>query len=290
MNKNMLPIHFFTIVLNGMPFIKYHIGIFQKLSIPWHWHIIEGVADLKYDTAWGIKFGAYVPKEFHNRGLSIDGTSEYLMFLLEQNRENVSIYRKPLGEFWDGKVEMVNEPLKNIKEDCLLWQVDSDELWSLENVRRVYNLFLQYPNKLSAYFYCDYFVGPNKYIVSDGVKSTLPEDWLRVWRFKEGLRWKFHEPPTLVNGDDVNLGKVNPFTREETLWRGIRFQHLAYFTYESILFKESYYGYKGIVDCWKKLQNKRGKVEIGEGFPGIWPGTVVDDWDEKMNRKLLWEG
>ena len=32
--------------------------------------------------------------------------------------------------FWDGKREMVNEPLFNINEECLLWQIDADELWT----------------------------------------------------------------------------------------------------------------------------------------------------------------
>lgn len=42
-----LKIHFFTIVLNGMPFIEKHIETFSKISPDWHWHIIEGVAALK---------------------------------------------------------------------------------------------------------------------------------------------------------------------------------------------------------------------------------------------------
>ena len=50
-----LPIHFFTIVLNGQPFIRYHIEVFKQLPFPWHWHIVEGVAELTHDTAWECK-------------------------------------------------------------------------------------------------------------------------------------------------------------------------------------------------------------------------------------------
>src|SRR5438874_9967466 len=39
-----LPVHFFTIVLNGEPFIRYHLDVFRALPVRWHWHIIEGVA------------------------------------------------------------------------------------------------------------------------------------------------------------------------------------------------------------------------------------------------------
>lgn len=49
-----LTIHFLTIVLNGEPFIRYHIEVFKQLPFKWHWHIVEGVAALKHDTAWSL--------------------------------------------------------------------------------------------------------------------------------------------------------------------------------------------------------------------------------------------
>jgi hypothetical protein len=52
-----LPIHFFTIVLNGEPFIRYHEEVFRKLTVPWHWHVIEGVALLRHDTGWSVASG-----------------------------------------------------------------------------------------------------------------------------------------------------------------------------------------------------------------------------------------
>ena len=285
----MIPIHFFTIVLNGMPFIRHHIGVFKRLHIPWHWHIIEGVADLKYDTAWGVNDGAFIPREFHNRGSSIDGTSEYLMFLLEQNRKTVSLYKKPPGEFWDGKLEMVKAPIKNLPSECLLWQVDSDELWEEGAIERVHQLFEANPKKTSAYFYCHYFLGPKKHIVSDNVKSTGEHDWLRVWRFKRGLGWKSHEPPVLVNGGDRDYGQLKPFTRYETFGVGITFQHFAYATKESVKFKEKYYGYAGFLNHWKWLQRQRGRVLIDRNLPWISSGTLIEDWDEAKYGKLLWK-
>src|SRR4051812_38483886 len=68
--------------------------------------------------------------------------------------ENVTIYRKPLDEFWDGKREMVNAPLPNITEPCLLWQVDSDELWTVEQIHSVHALFTKNPSKTAAYYWC----------------------------------------------------------------------------------------------------------------------------------------
>lgn len=50
-----LPVHFFTIVLNGEPFIRYHLEMMRQLPFRWHWHIVEGVAELTRDTAWVLR-------------------------------------------------------------------------------------------------------------------------------------------------------------------------------------------------------------------------------------------
>ncbi|NJN61436.1 MAG: hypothetical protein HC795_07835 [Coleofasciculaceae cyanobacterium RL_1_1] len=79
-----LPVHFFTIVLNGQPFIQYHIDVLEVLPFEWHWHIIEGVAELKGDTAWSLVSGGRVDAQSHNNGLSIDGTTDYIDRLKER--------------------------------------------------------------------------------------------------------------------------------------------------------------------------------------------------------------
>src|SRR5215510_12247523 len=55
-----LPVHFFTIVLNGDPFIRYHLDVFRGLPFRWHWHIVEGVAALVRDTAWSVAAGGRI--------------------------------------------------------------------------------------------------------------------------------------------------------------------------------------------------------------------------------------
>ncbi|MFV4649337.1 hypothetical protein ACNJUT_22340, partial [Mycobacterium tuberculosis] len=102
------------IVLNGEPFIRYHEEVFRELPVDWTWHIVEGVAALKHDTAWSVGNGAFIPDAFHDRGRSNDGTSAYLDELQARWPDRVFIHRKPLGEFWDGKREMVNAPLPHL--------------------------------------------------------------------------------------------------------------------------------------------------------------------------------
>src|SRR4051794_35964317 len=140
-----LPIHFFTLVLNGQPFIRYHLERFKALKCEWHWHIIEGLADLKHDTAWSLRFGANVPTDVARDGRSVDGTAEYLDQIAKENPGRVTIYRAPNGRMWDGKLEMVNAPLPNLPDECLLWEVDSDELWTTAQLELMRDLFLKHP-------------------------------------------------------------------------------------------------------------------------------------------------
>ncbi len=254
-----LPIHFFTIVLNGQPYIPYHIDIFKQLSCKWHWHIVEGVADLKHDTSWSVRLGGSISDDIHRHGLSNDGTTEYLDELAKLYPDNITIYRKPAGVFWDGKREMVNAPLANIQEECLLWQVDVDELWTLDQVNTARQLFINNPEKTAAFYWCWYFVGEKLLISTRNCYAQNPnQDWLRTWKFKPGAFWAAHEPPVLVearaDGEYQNLAKINPFLHAETEQAGLVFQHFAYTTKEQLLFKEQYYGYKDAVSQWSQLQ------------------------------------
>ncbi len=286
---SLLPIHFFTIVLNGEPFIRYHEKLLCNLDIPWHWHIVEGVADLKHDTAWSVAAGGHVAESLHDRGRSNDGTSSYLDQLAARFPDNVSIYRKPLDAFWDGKLEMVDAPLANIKEDCLLWQVDNDELWTLAQIKAVHAMFTADPKRTAAYYWCWYYVGPNKIISTRYNYAQNPQqEWLRTWRWKEGARWAAHEPPILVAPDPQdpaqiqNLAKINPFSHDETEQVGAVFQHLAYVAHSQLAFKEIYYGYKGAGAAWRALQKQQRSGQLKDYFAWVHDGTVFDDASHYM--------
>jgi len=284
------PLHFFTIVLNGMPFIRYHIRMLQSLPFDWHWHIVEGVADLKYDTQWSIALGGKIVDKIHNNGLSNDGTTEYLDLLKQLFPNKISVYRKGNGNFWDGKVDMVNAPISYLPDNCILWQVDVDEFWDLKSINRMIKMFKDDKEKMAAYVYCHYFVGPKKYVASMNTWATLPEDWLRVFRFYKGFHWKKHEPPTLVDKDGKDWGREKFISRDDTLRNGISFQHFAYVDYKQVEFKEIYYGYSGAINNWKKMQNTNGE-EINPRKFLPWAGdALVKNWSDYNGEKLLYPG
>lgn len=255
------PVHYFTIVLNGEPFIRHHIEVLKQLSFPWHWHIVEGAATLTHDTgAWGRAEKGALNQSHHRNGLSTDGTSAYLDELAALYPERVTIYRPPGGRLWDGKTEMVAQPLKNIFEEGILWEIDADELWTQEQLETGRRMFLEHPEKCAAWFWCHFFVGEKLVVASRYGYSQKPtQEWIRAWKFTPGMKWLTHEPPVLArrleNGQwkDVADGRV--FSHQETEALGLVFQHFAYATEAQVQFKESYYGYAGAVAAWHKLQN-----------------------------------
>jgi len=278
-----LPIHFFTIVLNGEPFIRHHVQEFARLPFRWHWHIIEGVADLCHDTAWSVALGGRIRPTLHDHGRSNDGTSAYLDALVDRYPHAITLYRKPPDVFWDGKREMVGAPLANIQETCLLWQVDADELWTATQIERMRALFLAQPSRTAAYFWCHFFTGARAVITTRyGYGGNGTSEWLRVWRFHPGAGWERHEPPVLAevgpDGGMRNVAALDPFTHAETEAEGLVFQHMAYATEAQVRFKESYYGYAGAVGHWRRLQAAATKPVILRDFlPWVKDGAMADD-------------
>lgn len=253
-----LPIHFFTIVINGKPFLEHHIHVFKQLACQWHWHVIEGVAEYNYDTHWN-KFGGKITRNLHRNGLSTDGTTEYLDDLSRQLPDRITIYRKQSGAFWDGKLEMANAPLSQISQECLLWQVDADELWTAAQIHGARKLFLSSPEKTAAWYLCHFFVGRNLVITTRNTYGNhLDYEWIRTWRFRPGDRWTSHAPPRLCRpsgqGQWQDVAALNPLRQAETEAAGLVFQHFAYATAAQLAFKETYYGYLWALSQWRRLQ------------------------------------
>ncbi|MCJ2135819.1 hypothetical protein MKK69_17460 [Methylobacterium sp. J-026] len=295
--KPTLPVHFFTIVLNGEPFIRYHEHMFQRLPFEWHWHIVEGVAQLTHDTAWSVATGGNVPQSFHANGRSIDGTSAYIDDIADRFPNNVTVYRKKPGHFWDGKIEMVRAPLANLNEDCLLWQLDSDELWNPRQIIAMRSAFLADPSRTAAWFWCNYYVGPQLGISTRNNYAQNPnQEWLRVWNYKPGMIWHAHEPPILLkayhNAGNVqfrDMGRENPFSHAETESLGAVFDHLSYVLESQLAFKESYYGLKGALNQWRRLQETQHSAGDESGSLRDFLSWVTDDTQYRSVRALGWK-
>lgn len=277
----LLPVHFFTIVLNGMPFISHHIDAFRHLPFRWHWHIVEGAADLVADTGWSLPNGGHMPGNFHHDGLSIDGTSEYIDQLKRLFPDNITLYRMPAGQLWQGKLAMVNAPLNSIQEECLLWEIDADECWSHAQLCTGWRMFHDEPWRSAAFYWCHFFVGPQLVVSSRNCYGQVAgQEWLRTWRYSPGCRWVAHEPPRLISPEPdggYDIARQTPYTNDETEAKGLVFQHFAYITADQVRFKEKYYGYRQATYHWMQLQKEINfPVRLGDYLPWVPDGTTVD--------------
>lgn len=270
-----LSVAFFTIVFNGMPFLKYHLEKLQKLSFPWHWYIIEGLSQVAGDLgARGHKArGGHIPSVYSSH-LSTDGTKEYLDEI--NNLKEVTLFRN--ADVWSSKLQMINTPLAHLDPDCLLWQIDVDEFYPLETMNEIYKKFVDQPKKTAAVLPHIDFVGKFKYVVFNKNKSLWGSGWFpRVWRYKSGCRWVSHEPPILADEKGHDLCKMNPFNDEEVSKLG--YHHYNYIYSEHVHFKEAYYGYTGLYDGWLRLNETPGRVVVQDFLTGgDKTGAVADDW------------
>lgn len=270
-----MKILFLSICLDSMPFLPLIHAELRKLppDIEWRWAVCEGVALAKHCTHWVAN---------QSPRLSIDGTGEYLT-ALEGWEYRLDYFAK---RQWNGKIEMVNHPLRLVDgnwgdEEFLLWQMDGDELWTAEQIVRCWRMFKEQPEKNSAFFWCRYFVGPDKVIITRDCFGNHPAyEWHRVWKIKPGMLFKTHEPPVIEGL------KLNPFTHAETEAQGLVFDHFSYATRAQVAFKEKYYSgpnnphapsYAGLPERWDKFQAETvWPRSLKEMMPWVGNGCMVD--------------
>jgi hypothetical protein len=246
----------FTIVLDGMPYLPWHLPMLNRLACDWTWHVIEGVAMPNHCTRWCTKIE---PR------LSTDGTTEYLDSIAAHPR--VRVHRKPS---WDGKLEMVNTAMGAVDSQCLLLQVDSDELWQAGQIETIRQMFIRDPSRNVALFTCRYFVGHNIAVLERGGYGNNPGEWARAFRVDPGMRFAAHEPPVIEG-----LAPV-AFEPDDTEKLGLIFDHYAYATRKQVEFKERYYGYAGAAAAWDRLQaNREWPAKLRNFLPWVKSDSIV---------------
>jgi hypothetical protein len=252
----------FTIVLNGMPYIKWHLPIFEKLKCDWQWIILEGTAGNSGSTSWCTK---------QEPRFSSDGTREYLQSIAVKNEPQI-FYDS--NDYYESKDEMVNEAVGYIMEEdmpCVLMQIDADEIHTPENIGKIVELFTNDPQLGAIRMPCRFFVGPRLICIGEDCWSSRWFEWDRAWRFASGIQFTSHEPPRL----NYYLGRI--MERDEAKSHGLSFDHYAYALRKQVEYKEKFYGYKGLTNQWKALQAHTHFPEpLQRFFPFVDDKVLVD--------------
>jgi len=254
----------FTIVLNGEPYIEQHLATLRRLTIPWQWRIVEGVAEPTNCTSWCRP----MPDRWHRDYASVDGTHEFLKAINGWRGDTGSVGVSGRRSPWPGKLAMVARALEGVQGGVVM-QIDSDEIWQAWQLERIYWLMMQQPVATAARFACRYWVGPNKLLTSTTGWARGDLEWLRAWRWGPGMKFLRHEPPIATGFDRC-------VSIESTEAAGLVFDHFAYVTEQQIAMKQDYYGYTGLVDAWHRLQATPGPVNLQEFFPFA-IGATADD-------------
>lgn len=256
-----MKLNIFTIVLDGAPWIGAQFAELSRLrDFDWHWSIVEGVSLAKADTAWMGNQGAKV---------SHDGTNQFLSGLTAHPR--ITVNSRPQ---WNGKTEMINGGLTAFKEDGILLQMDSDELWTADQLRKLSNLFVENPDINTVKVRMEYMLGPNVISTSSNGYGNRSNEWVRAWRYSVGLWMERHEPP-IFNG---NRGRICERDETEKIFGPIL--HMAWVTPQQVAYKQRIYkgGYENAIDGWERLQkNTHWPVkDLKEYLPWVGGGASAD--------------
>ena len=256
-----MTLNIFTIVLDGSPWIGAQFAELCRLrDVDWHWSIVEGAAMPQKDTAW---MGNQTGKVSH------DGTHQFLQALATHPRITVNSKSE-----WGGKTEMINAALTAFKKDGVLLQMDSDELWTEEQMRRLVELFAANPEANTTQFEMDYMLGPNVISTSTDGYGNRKNEWIRAWRYSVGLWMERHEPP-IFNG---NCGKL--LDREATSATVGSILHMAWVTPQQVAQKQRIYkgGYENACEDWDRLQkNSEWPVkDLKQFLPWVGIGASAD--------------
>lgn len=244
-----------TIALDAMPFIGWQFPVLNQLdSLDWHWVIAEGAAMNSGSTSW---CKPQLPR------LSRDGTSKLLASF--RGHPRITVLQR---QQWGSKDEMVNACVAEIKEPCVLLQVDADEMWNANQLFKIAGLFDLTGSRNVAHFYARYFVGPNLVVSHESDRKN--NIWIRAWQFTPGMTFERHEPPVLRGASKV-------ITRDETEQLGLVFDHFAYVFPDQLQYKERFYGYKNALACWYRLQrNDKWPARLKDFLPWANPESMVE--------------
>ncbi|MEW6602999.1 MAG: glycosyltransferase family A protein [Nitrospirota bacterium] len=224
-------ITFGLIVLNGEPFIRYNLRALYPFA-----HqiiVVEGACPGSKEVAT-------------SDGHSVDGTLKTLRdFQATEDTENKVLVVTaeddgfPNG-FWPEKTEMSQAYAKRATGNYL-WQVDVDEFYKPEDMKRVIEMLEHDPGIAAVTFRTLTFWGGLDYVVDSVSLRKMIRDVHRLFSWKVGHQYVTHRPPTVVDEKGRNLRSLKWISAEEMTRAGIFMYHYPFLFPKQVGEKCSYY-------------------------------------------------
>lgn len=231
----------FTIIYRGYHHLV-HNGFADFMAANFdHWVVIEGHAKPNGSTSWC--------KNIRVDPRSTDGTHEFMMDFA--NSHTNVIYGSE-GRYFQSKDEQVNAAILIVKllaNECYLWQVDVDEVWTKEKLDAAEKSLSESGLKTGAFQF-------NHFLCKDANGNQLVgrgewgDNWhTRLWLWK-GEKFVTHEPPKIENQGEI-------------LYLPQKYDHYSYFFEQDVKFKGMYYkGNEHVPKNWKWLQQYKGSYPL----------------------------
>lgn len=107
-----------------------------------------------------------------------------------------------------------------------LWQVDCDEFYLPEDMRKVIGLLAADPSITMMTFKAINFIYDIKYRLISGRDFQREYiEYRRLFKFGPGYRYVEHEPPTVVDANGRDLAAVNHLDKDATARLGVHLYH-----------------------------------------------------------------
>ena len=214
----------FTIIYNQLHQLQFR-GFSEFMIANFdHWIVVDGLSGNGGSTSWCNDLNL----TYH----STDGTVEFMRSLASDKVHFIEAKQK-----WESKDQMVNaaiELLRSITRSCILYQVDSDEHYTIQSMQRA-ERFLNSATQKCVSLTPIHYVAPNRIAMGKWVTKAN-----RVWKWK-GEDFISHEPAMI-------------YGQGKALAIPVSFNHYSYVFDKDVQFKEKYYGYINLYERWKLIQ------------------------------------
>lgn len=152
-------------------------------------------------------------------GRSTDGTQTILKSFPDPLKKLKIIHGS-----WSSKDEQCNRFIEEASGDYI-WQVDDDEVYKKEDLRKIEKLLIDDPEITAVAFqWQNFFKGFDRVMVADE-----PYEVWRLFRLRPGYRFQTHRPPTVVDpSTGAIMNRIKPLSGRKLAEMGIRIYHYSY--------------------------------------------------------------
>ena len=166
------------------------------------------------------------------RTTSTDKTNEILDNFPDPENK-ISIVHGQYSE----KDEQCKAYMKHIRDDIdYLWNLDSDELYTKENLEKTIDLLSQYEPTSVGVTSCSFYGGTDDYLTGF---ELAKDNFLRIFKYEPGSTWLTHRPPTIKYLSDMPKKHIDSNTFYDMT--GVVMHHYSYVFPTQVAKKVGYY-------------------------------------------------